>query len=252
VKAEDTKGKIEAYAFDDPYLIVREILLPQATNGKIRPYCFFMDLKGDLHFESIEKLEGEASEAMLELRRIDAQDENMFDIMNSFLPFQESLGDMMEKLHAEGKVLKSDISFVVEDKSVATDAKYKIPVMANTRIHHDRYFHRQFNPKVDYDLINPGLYADAMRAGFFIDKAVVNIPFHPKLTAGKVVKTEVSIYDAAYNAILSETFSNSWLIEQSTHLWDGMKKQAGTSLVLCRSSLKPRADSLLNDNAFQD
>jgi hypothetical protein len=252
VKSEDTKGKIEAYAFDDPYLIVREVLLPQATNGKIRPYCFFMDLKGDLHFESIEKLEGGSSESTLELRRIEAQDENMFDIINSFLPFQESLGDMMEKLHAESKILKNDLSFEIEDKSVATDAKYKIPVMSDTRIHHDRYFHRQFNPKVDYDLIKPGLYADAMRAGFFIDKAVVNIPFHPKLTAGKVVKTEVSIYDASHNAILSETFSGSWLIEQSTHLWDGMKKQAGTSLVICRSSLKPRSDSMLNDNAFKD
>jgi hypothetical protein len=69
-----------------------------------------------------------------------------------------------------------------------------------------------------------------MRAGFFIDKAVVNIPFHPKLTAGKVVKTEVSLYDASYNAILSETFSNSWLIEQSSHLWDGMKKKRGHPL----------------------
>jgi hypothetical protein len=252
VKSDDTKGKIESYAFDDPYLFVREVLLPQATNGKIRPYCFFRNLKGDLYFKSIEELEGGSSEATLELRRIDAQDENKFDIMNSFLPFQESLDDMMEKLHAESKILKNDLSFEIEDKSVATDAKYKIPVMADTRIHHDRYFHRQFNPKVEYDLIKPGLYADAMRAGFFIDKAVVNIPFHPKLMAGKVVKTEVSIYDASHNAILSETFSSRWLIEQSTHLWDGMKKQAGTSLVLCRSSLKPRSDSMLNDNAFKD
>jgi hypothetical protein len=249
---EDTRGEIEAYAFDDPYSTVREILLPQATNGKIRPYCFFRTLEGSLYFESIERLEGGSPMASLELRRIDAQDENMFDIMNSFLPFQESLGGMMEKLHAEGKLLKNDLSFEVEDKSVAADAKYKIPVMADTRIHHDLYFHRQFNPKVDYGLIKPGLYADAMRAGFFIDKAVVNIPFHPKLTAGKTVKTEVSIYDASYNAILSETFSGIWLIEQSDHLWDGMKKRAGTSLVLCRSSLKPRSDSMLNDNSFKD
>jgi hypothetical protein len=252
VKAESTKGKIESYAFDDPYLIVREVLLPQAANGKIRPFCFFCDLGGDLHFESIETLEGGSSEATLELRRIEAQDENMFDIMNSFLPFQESLGDMMKKLHAESKILKDDLTFAIEDKSVATDAKYKIPVMSDTRIHHDRYFHRQFNPKVEYDSINPGLYADAMRAGFFIDKAIVNIPFHPKLTAGKVVKTEVSIYDEAHNAVLSETFSSSWLIEQSTHLWDGHKKEAGTMLVLCRSSVKPRSDSMLNDKAFKD
>jgi hypothetical protein len=252
IKVEATKGKVEVYAFNDPYLTVREILLPQATNGKIRPYCFFRDLKDDLHFESIEMLESNSSMATLKLRMNEGIDENRYDLMNSFLPFQESLGDMMEKLHAESKILKNDLSFEIEDKSVATDAKYKVPVMADTKIHHDRYFHRQFNPKVEYDLLKPGLYADAMRAGFFIDKAIVNIPFHPKLTAGKVVKTEVSLYDSSYNAILSETFSSSWLIEQSTHLWDGMKKQAGTSLVLCRSSLKPRSDSMLNDKAFKD
>jgi hypothetical protein len=40
----------------------------------------------------------------------------MFDIMNSFLPFQESLGDMMEKLHAKGGILKNDLSFKKENK----------------------------------------------------------------------------------------------------------------------------------------
>jgi hypothetical protein len=40
MKVEATKGKIEAYAFDDPYQFTKDVLLPQATNGKILPYCF--------------------------------------------------------------------------------------------------------------------------------------------------------------------------------------------------------------------
>jgi len=53
LKIETTRGKIETYAYDDPYSFVRDILLPQATNGLIRPYVFFRNLENELHFESI-------------------------------------------------------------------------------------------------------------------------------------------------------------------------------------------------------
>jgi hypothetical protein len=251
VKVENTKGKVEAYAFDDPYTIIKEILLPQATNGKLHPYCFFMDLLGDLHFKSTGVLEEGSPVETLELRRIDAQDENIYNVINSFLPFQENVQDVFGKLYLENKVLKDDLSFATDKVSISKDAKFKIPIMVDTWKQNSPYFHRQFNPKVEYDAIQTGLQADALRSGFFIDKVLVNIPFHPNLVAGKVVKTEISMYDASYNPVLSETFSSNWLIEQSTHLWDGKKKQAGTTLVLCRSSLKPRSDSLLNDKAFK-
>jgi hypothetical protein len=250
LRVEATKGKIESYVFDEPYQFTREILLPQATNGKIRPYCFFRNLSDELHFESIELLENQAPEENLTFGEVDG--DNSYNTLNSFLPYNERLDKTLIKFHAEGKILKSDLTFEIKDQSVATDAKDKIPVVVDTRIHHDCYFHRQFNPKVEYDQLNSAFWADAMRSGFFVDKALGVLPLHPNLVAGKVVEVAVSVMDNESGHELSETFSSKWLIEQSFHVWDGIQKQGMTQLVFCRSSMKPKRDSIIMDQAFKD
>jgi len=250
LKVEATKGKIESYAFDDPYQFTRDVLLPQATNGKIRPYVFFRNLLDELHFESISLLEDSSPSEKLLFGDIDNDD--AYNTLNSFLPYNESLDKALINFNATSKIFKNDLTFEVENKSVATDAKNKIPVVVDTRIHNDRYFHRQFNPKVEYDQLNNAFYADTMRAGFFVDKVLCTLPLHPNLVAGKTVEVAVSVLDSEGKSELSETFSDKWLIEQSYHSWDGIIKQGQTQLILCRSSMKPRRDSILMDKAFSD
>jgi hypothetical protein len=250
LKIEATKGKIESYAFDDPYQFTRDVLLPQAANGKIRPYVFFRNLADELRFESIDLLEGNAPTEQLTFGDIDG--DNTYNTLNSFLPYNEGLDKTLADFHVTGKVLKKDLTLGTSDKSIATDARDKIPVVTDTRIHHDRYFHRQFNPKVEYDHLNTAFHADAMRAGFFVDKAFGTLPLHPNLIAGRVVEIAVSILNSEGKGELSETFSGKWLIEQSYHSWDGMIKQGQTRLILCRSSMKPRRDSIIMDKAFTD
>jgi hypothetical protein len=250
LKIETTKGKIESYAFDDPYQFTKDVLLPQATTGKIRPYVFFRNLSNELHFESVELLEKDTPSEKLTFGKIN--EENANNTVNSFLPYTEGLEKTLINFHAEGKILKNDLTFESKDQSVATDSKDKIPVIVDTRIHHDRYFHRQFNPKVEYEQLNKAFWADAMRAGFFVDKTLAVLPLHPKLVAGKVVEIAVSILDHENKIELSETFSSKWLIEQSQHSWDGSLKQGITQLILCRSSMKPKRDSIIMDQAFTD
>jgi hypothetical protein len=250
LKVEATKGKIETYVFDDPYQFTKNILLPQATNGKIRPYVFFRNLLNELHFESIETLEKGAPTEKLTFGEV--AEDNANNTINSFLPYNESLAETLVNFHAESKILKNDLMFEKKDQSVATDARDKIPVIVDTRIHHARYFHRQFNPKVEYEQLNKAFWADAMRAGFFVDKALVILPLHPNLAAGKVVEIAVSILDHEEKSELSETFSGKWLIEQSHHTWDGALKQGLTQLNICRSSMKPSRDSIIMDQAFKD
>jgi hypothetical protein len=250
LKVEATKGKIESYAFDEPYLFTREVLLPQATNGKIRPYVFFRNLLDELHFESINLLEDNAPSEKLVFGDIDGED--AYNTLNSFLPYNEGLEKTLVNFNVTGKILKNDLSFEKNNKSIATDAKDKIPVVVDTRIHNSQYFNRQFNPKVEYDQLNNAFYADAMRAGFFVDKVLCTLPFHPNLVTGKTVEIAVSVLDSEEKQELSETFSGKWLIEQSYHSWDGMVKQGQTQLILCRSSMKPRRDSIIMDRAFSD
>jgi hypothetical protein len=251
LKVESTKGKIESYAFDDPYQFTKDILMPQAVNGKIKPYVFFRNLADELHFESIDLLEENASLEKLTFGG-DIEGDNAYNTLNAFLPFNEGLEKTLINFHASGKILKNDLSFEKFDKSVAADAKDKIPVVADTRIHHACYFHRQFNPKVEYAQLNNAFITDTMRAGFFVDKALGTLPLHPNLVAGKTVELAVSILDSERKIELSETFSGQWLIEQSFHSWDGLLKQGQTKLILCRSSMKPRRDSIIMDRAFKD
>ena len=246
---ETTKGNIESYAIDDPYQFTRDILLPQASNGKVRPFCFFRNLANELCFESINKLEEAIpSEILLFAGDVSINPVNM---MTSFLPFNEGLEKTLINFHAEGKILKNDFSFSKITKNIATDAKCKIPVMGNTKIHHSPYFHRQFNPKVDYEQLNTAFLSDSMRSGFFVDKAMGMLPFHPNLVAGKTVQIIASLVDGDNKFELSETFSGKWLIEQSTHIWDGSAKKGQTQLILCRSSMMPKFTSKLMTDSFK-
>lgn len=250
LKVENTNGKIESYSFDDPYRFTRDVLLPQAANEKVRPYVFFRDLENTLRFQSIDTLERDAPIEKLTFGEIEG--ENAYNTLNSFLPYNEGLDKTLTDFNVTGKTLKNDLTFEVANKTIAADAKDKIPVVIDTRIHHARYFHRQFNPKVEYGQLNNAFYADAMRAGFFVDKAFCTLPLHPNLTAGKVVEVAVSILDKENKHELSETFSGNWLIEQSIHSWAGPLKQAQTQIILCRSSMKPRRDSIIIDQSFRD
>lgn len=250
LKVEDTKGKIESYAFDDPYQFTKDVLLPQATNGKVRPFVFYRNLLNELHFESINFLEDSPPSEKLTFG--DTESESLKNTFNSFLPFNENLKSTLPYFSVVGRRLKNDLTFETEIKSVATDAKDKIPVIADTRIHNMEYLGRQFNPKVDYDHLNNAFYADAMRAGFFVDKAMGTLPLHTNLVAGKTVEIAVSLFDVEKKIELSETFSSKWLITQSFHIWDGSSKQGQTQLILCRSSMKPRRDSIIMDKAFSD
>jgi hypothetical protein len=91
-----------------------------------------------------------------------------------------------------------------------------------------------------------------MRSGFFVDKALGVLPLHPSLVAGKVVEVAVSVMNNESGHELSETFSSKWLIEQSFHTWDGIQKKGMTQIFLCRSSMKPKRDSIIMDESFKD
>jgi len=252
---ENTKGNVEAYAIDDPYRFAREVLLPQATNSKVKPYLFFRNLENELHFESIDLLENSKEIKKLfygTLTDDSVEESDAYNMLFSFFPFTEKLDRTLTNFSANGKLLNKDLSFEKVDKSIATNADNKIPVIQSNRIYNEQYLNRQFNPAVNYDQINNGLLADAMRSSFFVNKAMCNLSFHPDLVAGRTVELLVSLEGTDQNMQVSQNYSGKWLIEQSRHTWDGSQKKGFTNLILCRSSIKPPSDSLLDKKSFSD
>lgn len=247
---ESTKGKICTYAFHDPYEVVKDILLPAATNGKVSPYVFFRDSTGVLHFCSLDKLFSGSAVASFELKANLSEQDDESNVITGFLPFNERAGQVYPFMRTTGKYFTADQEFTQEEKSIAAEISDKIPFLSENKIDHDVYFGRQFNPKVEYDKLNTGLFVSSMK--FILDKALCTVPFCADCVAGKVVELKINALTSEGDEQLSEFYSGNWLIEQSYHCWNGESSRPFTKLVLCRQEVKPVKDSILETRAFKD
>lgn len=203
-----------------------------------------------LHFCSVSKLETSSAVASFELKANLSEQDDESAIITGFLPFNERGNSVYPYMRTSGKVFNADQEFVVEDKSVAADAVDKIPLLSENKMCHNVYFGRQFNPAVEYEKLNIGLYSSSMK--FVLDKALCIVPFNADCVAGKVVELKVNCLNAEGEEQLSEFYSGNWLIEQSYHNWNGESSRPSTRLVLCRTSVKPVKDSILETRAFKD
>lgn len=248
INLNNTNGIIETYAFNEPYFVVRNILLPQATDVSHRPFVFWRGLNGVLNFKSIATLENQSPSAKLFFGG--AEEDDIYDTLLSFLPFNEGLNDTLRSFSVEWRALDAGLTEVTGTGTVADGTSGVVPFMSKSAVFNMQDFTRQFNPDVGYNDLTEALKTNAMRAGYFIDKVLCSLPLHPLLIAGKTVQIEVSMQGSDNTVELSQMFSGKWLIEQSHHLWDGSSKRGTTELVLCRSSVKPRVDTILINDAF--
>jgi hypothetical protein len=249
VDAEGTSAKIAVYQFGDSYEFVKNVLLDIAGGKTGTPFVFFRDLAGKLVFKSIGELVQQSPAAKLRLAQTDGR-ETIADTVSAFLPFDERLTDILGRLAVEGEYLDR-LAYKTEKPTAVDFMDSFIPLIADTVKSNCFYFGRQFNPDMDYPATRAALWANRMRAGFLSDKAFAVVPFNGKLVSGSVVDTEIFLQDAEGEPMISEAYSGKWLVERSTHLWDGKATMAFTKLVLSRSSYKPVSDSVLETDSYK-
>jgi hypothetical protein len=249
VEAEDTSAKIAVYQFTEPYTFTRDILLDIAGSGTGTPFVFFRDLTGKLVFKSVGELIRQSPIAKLSLAQTDGE-ETVADAINTFLPFDEKLVNILHKLAVEGEYLDG-LAFKAEKTTVVDFMEQFIPIIADTVKGNRYYFGRQFNPDVDYGAARAALWVNRMRDGFLTDKAFAIVPFNGKLVSGAVVDTEIFLQDENQESMISEAYSGKWLIERSIHSWDGTANTALTKVVLSRNSYTPVSDSILETDSYK-
>jgi hypothetical protein len=249
VDAEGTSAKIAVYQFDDSYDFVKNILLDIADSKTGSPFVFFRDLAGKLVFKSIGELVQQSPVAKLTLTQTDGK-ETITDTINSFLPFDERLTDILGKLAIEGEYLDR-LAYKTKKATVVNYMGDFIPIIADTIKSNHFYFGRQFNPDMDYPSARVALWVNQMRGGFLSDKAFAVVPFNAKLVCGSVVDTEIFLQDAEGESMISEAYSGKWLIEQSIPMWDGKTTMALSKMILTRSSYKPVSDSILTTDSYK-
>jgi hypothetical protein len=249
IEAEDTSAKIAAYQFGDSYDFVKNILLDIADSKTGTPFVFFRDLTGKLIFKSIGELIQQSPIAKLSLTQTDGT-KTIADSINTFLPFDERLTDILGKLAVEGEYLDR-LAYKTEKVTVIDFIDDFISVIADTIKNNRFYFGRQFNLDMDYASARAALWISQLRSGFLSDKAFAMVPFNGKLVSGSTVDAEVFLQDAEGEPMISEAYSGKWLIEKSIHSWDGSSTMALTKLVLSRSSYKPVSDSILETDSYK-
>jgi hypothetical protein len=249
VDAEDTSAKIAAYQFNDSYAFVRDILLDIADSKTETPFVFFRDLTNKLVFKSIKELVQQSPVTKLALTQTNGE-ETIADSINTFLPFDERLTDILGKLETEGEYLDGMV-YKTKKVTVVDFIDDYISVIADTIKSSSFYFGRQFNPDMDYASARAALWISRLRSGFLSDKAFAVVPFNGKLVSGTVVDVEMFLQDTEGEPMISEAYSGKWLIEKSVHSWDGSATTALTKLVLSRSSYKPVSDSILETDSYK-
>jgi len=249
IETENTSAKLAILQYVEPYTFIQEILRDIADSDSKTAFVFFRDLAGVLHFKSIGFLMDQSPIGKLSLMQSNGQ-ETIENIMNIFLPFNEKLTDTFHAYSAQGQYLDG-LCFKTKNVTIVDSIPQYLPVIADNIKDHPVWLGQQFNPDMDYGSANSGLLANSMRRGFLTDKAFAIIPFNADMVCGKVVDVEVFLQDENKVAVISEVYSDKWLIEKSIHTWDGEATTALTKLVLSRSSLRPVSDSILESVSYK-
>jgi len=249
IEVEDTSAKLAILQSDEPYTYIQEILRDIADSSTNSCFVFFRDLSGVLHFKSVNFLLEQSPVGKLSLMQ-DNGEKTIKNKMNVFLPFDEKLTDTFHAYSAQGTFL-DNLKYKNKNATVVDAISQFLPVIADNVKDNWIWFGRQFNPDMDYGSANNGLLANSMRKGFLTDKAFTIIPFDNKMVCGKVVDVEVFLQDENQAPVISEAYSGKWLIESSTHIWNGAENIASTHLILSRNSLKPVSDSILETKGYK-
>jgi len=250
IDAEDTSAKIAVYQkFEDSYEWANNILLDIADSPTKTPFLFFRDLSGKLVFRSIADLAKQSPVTKLKLMQTSGK-ETIENTMNTFLPFDEKLSDILDKLTAVGGYIEG-LSYKTEEVTVSDTVEDCLSVISKPVKKDGLFFGKQNNPDMDYEEARKGLWAAMLKKGYLSDKAFTVTPFNAKLLSGNVVDIEVYLQDVEGEPLISEAFSGNWLIEMSKHSWDRNRTMAYTSLVLSRSSHKPVSDSILLTDSYK-
>ncbi len=72
----------------------------------------------------------------------------------------------------------------------------------------------------------------------FLERFTVSTAFNPLLKAGKTINLKIPATDNDGNKRLSYYYTDTYLIEQSTHIWDGLNLKATTQCIVSRKSVR--------------
>lgn len=211
------------------------------------PFFAFIDSNNVFHLESFFTLFEQTP--VMELEYTPGEyGQDSFNRIIDFKPLSEDYLTLQKTLtNRFFRRSNADFEFFQEDKNI-TDVypgdyllSQEEPLLSDYK-----YFGRTDQSVYENDILGQELFK--MRSGFLTNKVFVLTPLNVQLTAGKTVDVSVATSQGENESSLS--YSGKYLIEKSTHTWNGETQNGFSQLVLSRKNKQLPSDYLIKDRLY--
>lgn len=222
--------------------VIRDVFCKRAysSSSDKTPFFAFINANNKFHFQSYRSLLGNTQSADFDY---------LFDRTSSFTNsfkysiidikrWSSSLTQSKQYQHRNFHTIENDGT--VETEELLTDTFLKKPLkdtynISNSKekvVQSDTCYFGQEN--IDN---RKGIKNSLMKSELFRNQFMILVPFNPKATAGKTVFLKLSLPNTE-NDSFSQRFTGKYLIESSSHIWDGPSKNAMSKLIVSRKYIQ--------------
>ena len=230
--------------------LIENVLLENvySNNSNNTPFFAFIDSNNTFHFESFYTLFEQTPTMDLDYAPGE-YGENAFNRIIDLKPFSEDYLTLQKNL--TNKFFRRnnlDFEFTEEDKHITDLYPGDYLVSQETSLITDyKYFGRTDQSVYENDVLGQELFK--MRNSFLTNKIFVLLPLNANLTSGKTVNVNTSTSIGRNDSSLS--YSGKFLIEKSTHTWNGDSQNGFSQLVLSRKNKELPSNYLIKDRLYK-
>jgi hypothetical protein len=222
---------------------INEILLPKAysRNAKDSPFFCFITCDNVFHLRNYYSMTNTNIVATIDYKASRTkEEESEFDKISAIKRWHQS-SDIHRPLRSRYifRISSTDGTLDAEEKDI-TDHPPKNNL--NLPILHDLGYKTGFQdlgfsqtntgPKEN----NLGSYINTMKPSLFLDRFLIILPLHPKITSGKMI--QLNTYIAEGENKISTNFSGEYLVEECEHIWNNETQRGYTKLIVGRHFIK--------------
>lgn len=226
---------------------IRRILMPNSlsSDGTISPFFCFIDLKGELHYESLIYMLSKNPLSKMFLGHQEAYD-NYYEKVFSFYPFTETLEDVKDSIIYEFSYINPNTKEYKKENLELADNHYGGYPVYKTTVTPSQYFDGFISSSF---LSSTKAETNNKQKGASLpEKAVVVTPLYTNYTSGRVVSIK-AVYGNGYH---SYSYSKNYIIERSAHIWNGEENNGYTELVISKVLPEFPADSIIEEGIYSN
>ena len=233
---------------------ISNILLPNAysNNSKDSPFFAYINNKNEFNFKNYKELAGEGVKIALKLNYLNQTNDKperttILDIkrITSGTTVHEHLMNRLvfQQSQTDGSLIEETDG--ITSYPILSKPTNKIPIIKNDKLTGWTYLYNEETNDTGLKECYLGQKINGMKEGLFIEKLLLTIPLQTSLNSGGLVEVTIPSPLSESNDNNSTVWSGNYLIEKSTHVWDGENKNGYTQLLVSKKYIQVATNSYI-------